>query len=64
MPSLRRKPARPVGLDLDGSFLAAVELDGRAIARAVSAELGAGVIRDGEVADRAALTEALRDFFK
>jgi type IV pilus assembly protein PilM len=54
----------PVGLDLDGSFLAAVQTSGEGIERAVSAELAPGVIRDGEVADVAALSDALKEFFK
>jgi type IV pilus assembly protein PilM len=54
----------PVGLDLDGAFLAAVQTSGDGIERAVSAELAPGVIRDGEVADVAALSDALKDFFK
>ena len=54
----------PVGLDLDGAFLAAVQTSGDGIERAVSAELAPGVIRDGEVADVAALSEALKEFFK
>ncbi len=55
---------RTVGLDLDGSFVAAVELDGRTLVRAVSAGLPAGAVVDGEVADVALLAEALRAFFK
>lgn len=52
-----------VGLDLDGGHLSAVEINDGRITRAVSSELPAGAIVDGEVADRAALTESLRDFF-
>lgn len=51
-----------IGLDIDGRFLAAVQMrDGR-LTRAASAELPAGALRDGEVADRAALSGALKDF--
>lgn len=53
-----------VGLDLDGQFLAAVQVSGDGVTRAVSAELPPGVITDGEVTDVAALAEALKDFFK
>lgn len=63
-PSLRRAPTRPVGLDVDGSFLAAIELDGRTVARAASTDLPAGLVVEGEVADPDGLGEALRDFFK
>jgi type IV pilus assembly protein PilM len=50
-------------LDLDGGYLAAVEIDHGRITRAVSSELPSRAIVDGEVADAAALTEALREFF-
>jgi type IV pilus assembly protein PilM len=53
-----------VGLDLDGQFLAAIQLTGDGVTRAVSAELPPGVITDGEVTDVAALSDALKDFFK
>ena len=63
--ALRKNSNRtPVGLDVDGAFLAAVQTAGDGIERAVSAELPPGVIRDGEVADVAALSDALKDFFK
>jgi type IV pilus assembly protein PilM len=63
--ALRKNTNRaPVGLDLDGAFLSAVQTSGDGIERAVSAELAPGVIRDGEVADVAALSDALKDFFK
>src|SRR3989441_3840721 len=53
-----------VGLDLDGAFIAAVQTSSDGVTRAASVELAPGVISDGEVTDVAALTEALRDFFK
>ncbi|MEX1141692.1 MAG: pilus assembly protein PilM [Thermoleophilaceae bacterium] len=62
--SLRKRSAvGTVGLDIDGRFLAAVEVapDGR-LTRVASAELPEGVLVDGEVADRAALSAALKDF--
>ena len=63
--ALRKNNNRaPVGLDLDGAFLAAVQTNDTGIERAVSAELAPGVIRDGEVADVAALSDALKNFFK
>jgi type IV pilus assembly protein PilM len=63
--TLRKNSNRAhVGLDLDGSFLAAVQTNGDQIERAVSAELPPGVIRDGEVADVGLLSDALKDFFK
>ncbi len=63
--ALRKNNNRaPVGLDLDGAFLAAVQTNDNGIERAVSAELAPGVIRDGEVADVAALSDALKEFFK
>jgi type IV pilus assembly protein PilM len=51
-----------VGLDIDGRFLAAAQVrDGR-LTSVASAELPAGVLADGEVVDRAALTVALKEF--
>jgi type IV pilus assembly protein PilM len=51
-----------VGLDIDGRFLAAAQVrDGR-LSNVASAELPAGVLADGEVVDRAALSAALKDF--
>jgi type IV pilus assembly protein PilM len=63
--ALRKNNNRtPVGLDLDGAFLSAVQTSGDGIERAVSTELAPGIIRDGEVADVAALSDALKEFFK
>jgi type IV pilus assembly protein PilM len=63
--ALRKNNNRaPLGLDLDGSFIAAVQTNGDGIERAVSTELAPGVIRDGEVADVAALSDTLKAFFK
>jgi type IV pilus assembly protein PilM len=53
-----------VGLDLDGAFLSAVQTSDSGIERAVSTELAPGIIRDGEVADVTALSDALKEFFK
>ena len=52
-----------VGLDIDGAFLAAVEISDGRIERAASRELEEGVMRDGEIADRDRLVEALKSFF-
>lgn len=57
-------PGGSVGLDIDGSFLAAVEANGERVQRAVSMDLPAGVVSDGEVADADQLAAALKDFFK
>lgn len=62
--ALRKNNSAPVGLDLDGAFLSAVQTSGDGIERAVSTELAPGVIREGEVADVAALSDALKEFFK
>ncbi|MEA2444680.1 MAG: type pilus assembly protein PilM [Thermoleophilales bacterium] len=63
--ALRKNNNRaPVGLDLDGAFIAAVQTNGDGIERAVSMELAPGVIRDGEVADVSALSDSLKHFFK
>jgi type IV pilus assembly protein PilM len=58
----KRSEDGTVGIDVDGRFLAAAQVrDGR-LTRLASAELPAGVLADGEVVDRAALSAALRDF--
>jgi type IV pilus assembly protein PilM len=54
---------RSVGLDLDGAFVAAVELEGGAIARAASRDLPPGLIVDGEVGDPVELRGVLKAFF-
>ena len=51
-----------VGLDIDGRFLAAAQVRGGRLTTVASAELPAGVLVDGEVVDRDALTTALKDF--
>jgi type IV pilus assembly protein PilM len=56
-----------VGLDIEPGLVAAVQVragaDGLAVERAATAPLAPGVLRDGEVADGAALAEALRELF-
>jgi type IV pilus assembly protein PilM len=59
----RKSPRGSVGLDLDGGYMAAVELSGRSLVRAVSRELPAGLIVEGEVRNSAGLSEALSGFF-
>jgi type IV pilus assembly protein PilM len=56
-----------VGLDLDPSHIAAAEVHVNgsiSVTRGAVADLRPGVLRDGEVADQPALTQALRDFFE
>lgn len=61
--SLRKTSDRgTIGLDIDGRYLAAAELQGNRVVRAVSRELPEGIVRDGEVADPAALAEVLKSF--
>ncbi len=60
----RKRASAPVGLDIDGRFLAAVQVDGHSVGRMVSQDLAPGVTEDGEVRDDAALTEALKEMFK
>lgn len=62
----RRSGADVVGLDIQPGFVAAVRarVNGSIQAeRAASVPLGADTMRDGEVMDEAALSEALRDLF-
>lgn len=63
--SLRNSsPRGSVGLDIDDGYLAAVQTSGHGIERAASSGLAAGLFKDGEVADGAGLSEALKEFFK
>lgn len=57
-------PRGSVGLDLDDGFVAAAMAPGGVVGRAVSAELPAGAMRDGEVAETGALRDALRQLFR
>jgi type IV pilus assembly protein PilM len=71
MPSLnlsfgRRQDADLVGLDIQPGFVAAVQarVNGSVLAERASAlPLAADTVRDGEVADVAALSDALRELF-
>jgi type IV pilus assembly protein PilM len=61
--SLRRQSdAGTIGLDIDGRFLAAAQVRDGKLRSVASAELPAGILADGEVADRPALTTALKEF--
>jgi type IV pilus assembly protein PilM len=64
--SRRRQEKTIVGLEMDPSHLAAaqVEVNGRiSLVKGAVVELRPGILRDGEVADSAALTEELRKLF-
>jgi len=64
--SRRREDKSIVGLEMDPSHLAAaqVAVNGKlSVIKGAVAELRPGVLRDGEVADPVALTEALRTLF-
>jgi type IV pilus assembly protein PilM len=61
--SLRKPSERGViGLDIDGRYLAAAQVDDGHVVRAASLDLPAGLVRDGEVSDAAALAEQLKSF--
>jgi type IV pilus assembly protein PilM len=63
--SLTRKGIRgTVGLDIDGGYLAAVETSGQRVERAVSTDLPAGIVSDGEVTNMDGLASALKEFFR
>jgi type IV pilus assembly protein PilM len=53
-----------VGLDLDGSYVAAVSVADGVIQEAASADLPGGLIRDGEVEDVEGLSNFVREFMK
>ncbi len=61
--SLRKTSERgSVGLDIDGRYLAAAQVDGTRLVRSASTNLAEGVVGDGEVIDKAALSNALKRF--
>ena len=61
--SLRKPSERgTVGLDIDGRYLAAAQVDNGRVVRGASLDLPDGLIRDGEVSDPAALAEQLKRF--
>src|SRR5687768_10147655 len=51
-----------VGLDIDGRYLAAAQVEGGRVVRGVSLELPAGLVAEGEVVNRDGLAEALKNF--
>jgi type IV pilus assembly protein PilM len=61
--SLRKSSERgTVGLDIDGRYLAAAEVDHGRIVRGASLDLPPGLVRDGEVADPQMLGQHLKSF--
>ena len=62
---LNKKPARgSIGLDIDGSHVAAVQVSGGAVTRAASMDLTPGLMSEGEVVDVDGLADALKLFFE
>jgi type IV pilus assembly protein PilM len=59
-----RSARASVGLDLDGSYLAAVAISGGVIQKAASIDMPAGLLRDGEVEDVHGVSQLLKDFMK
>ena len=51
-----------VGLDIDGRYLAAAQVEDGRVVRGASLELPSGLVRDGEVIDRDRLADALKNF--
>ena len=51
-----------VGLDIDGRYLAAAQVESGRVVRGASLELPSGLVRDGEVVDRDRLADALKEF--
>jgi type IV pilus assembly protein PilM len=59
-----RSARSSVGLDLDGSYVAAVSVADGVIEQAASMEMPSGLLRDGEVDDVTGVSQLLRDFMK
>jgi type IV pilus assembly protein PilM len=51
-----------VGLDIDGRYLAAAQVEGGRVVRGVSLDLPDGLVADGEVVNRDGLADALKNF--
>ena len=63
MKSLRKNSSGgAVGLDIDGRYLAAAEVQSGRVVRGVSLDLPEGLVADGEVVNRDGLAEALKSF--
>src|SRR4051812_46098468 len=63
MKSLRKNSSGDaVGLDIDGRYLAAAQVESGRVVRGVSLELPTGLVADGEVVNRDGLAEALKNF--
>jgi type IV pilus assembly protein PilM len=61
--SLRKSQERgTVGLDIDGRYLAAAQVDGGRVVRGASLDLPSGLVRDGEVTDPEALGRHMKSF--
>jgi type IV pilus assembly protein PilM len=59
-----RSARTSVGLDLDGSYVAAVAMSNGVIEKAASMEMPSGLLRDGEVEDVQGVTHLLKEFMK
>jgi type IV pilus assembly protein PilM len=59
-----RSARTSVGLDLDGSYVAAVAMANGVIEKAASMEMPSGLLRDGEVEDVQGVSHLLKDFMK
>jgi type IV pilus assembly protein PilM len=61
--SLRKSSDRgSIGLDIDGRYLAAAQVNGGRVTRCASQNLPEGLVRDGEVSDPEALGQHLKSF--
>jgi type IV pilus assembly protein PilM len=61
--SLRKNSERgSIGLDIDGRYLAAAQVDAGKVVRSATYDLPEGVVHDGEVTNAAALSDALKSF--
>src|SRR4029078_7052069 len=51
-----------VGLDIDGRYLAAAQVEGGRVVRGATVDLPAGLVADGEVVNRDGLADVLKSF--
>lgn len=62
--TLRKQASGTVGLDIDGSYLAAAEVHQGVVSRVASCELSEGIAPDGEVRRPDELAREIKEFFR
>jgi type IV pilus assembly protein PilM len=64
LPRRTQTASGTIGLDIDGAYLAAAQVENGQVKRAASEPLPAGLVVDGEVVDADGLSAAIKDFVR